>query len=424
MKQQILRIINGYNFEQKEGRFIETKIWNDIFTYNSLKSNSIAKNKSATQVHDLNLNEEILLLIQNGITEKDSVIITESFISYAENNLFSKNLLVKILWSEIITIQFINHSLVFSKKNGEIINFDIVKFFAKNKEKASLLVELIQRILRITSGEKETIVKINNTPVDLQKHKKIILAVAGILILSIGGISLNFYSKSKDQSKDLSAQQPQEITEAKPKIEYDTIWSEVEKNDYEKLTTFKSVNVFNEPYEITMKEPEAWGLLKGADRIIIPIEIPSNTKYWIYRINLTNARIESGEAKLVNDVDSQLKTFTILGADTKEETIVESSLTRELLNSLTAPTKEKPFTNVYFIDNKKDAQNFQDLKSFNYDINNSIKNTHSRNGLIKFNKSQYVYLALENDGFEDDIYVNLEVVALIENTRYFKLSAK
>ena len=57
-------------------------------------------------------------------------------------------------------------------------------------------------------------------------------------------------------------------------------------------------------------------------------------------------------------------------------------------------------------------------------INNSIKNTHSRNGLIKFNKSQYVYLGLENEGYDDDIYVTLEVVALIESTKYFKLVKK
>ena len=125
MKQQILRIINSYNFEQKEGRFIETKIWNDIFTYTSLKSNYISKNKSAAQIHKLDLNDEILLLIQNGMSEKDTVIITEKFISIAESNLFSENLLSKILWSEMTNVQFISYSLVFSKKNGEILNFEI-----------------------------------------------------------------------------------------------------------------------------------------------------------------------------------------------------------------------------------------------------------------------------------------------------------
>ena len=421
MKQQILRIINSYNFEQKEGKFIETKIWNDIFTYTSLKSNYISKNKSTAQIHNLTLNDEILLLIQNGMSEKDTVIITEKFISIAESNLFSKNLLTKILWNEITNIQFINHSLVFRKKNGETLNFDIDKFFSRNKEKANSLVELLQRILRITNGEKETIVKINNTKVDLQKHKKTIIALASFAILVIGGL-LFFLSNRPVQkpTKNISVS----VSPKSNLPKYDTIWNDTKKEDFEKLVTFKTVNVFNEPYEITMQGPKAWGFLKGADRIIIPIEIPVNTQYWLYRMNLTNARIASGDTKLVNDVDYSLKNWKIAGKNAVDKVSIESSLTRELLNSITAPNKQKPFTNAYFIDNKKDAQNFQDFKQFNSDINNSIKNTHSRNGLIKFNKSQYVYLGLENEGYDDDIYVTLEVVALIESTKYFKLVKK
>ena len=77
MKQQILRIINSYNFEGKEGRIIETKIWNDIYAYNLLQSTYLSKSKSAAKIHNLELNDEILLLMQNGISEKDTVIITE-----------------------------------------------------------------------------------------------------------------------------------------------------------------------------------------------------------------------------------------------------------------------------------------------------------------------------------------------------------
>ena len=89
-----------------------------------------------------------------------------------------------------------------------------------------------------------------------------------------------------------------------------------------------------------------------------------------------------------------------------------------------SPAKLKPYVNVYFIPNKEEAQKFFNDAYFEYDINNSIKNTHSRNGLIKFNQNQYVYLGLENDGFEDTIYVRLEVVAIRENLKYYKLEKK
>ena len=67
---------------------------------------------------------------------------------------------------------------------------------------------------------------------------------------------------------------------------------------------------------------------------------------------------------------------------------------------------------------------FQNGLTFDNDINYSIKNTHSRNGLIKFNENKFVYLGLENEGYSDNIYVTLEVVALTENTKYFKLVKK
>ena len=95
-----------------------------------------------------------------------------------------------------------------------------------------------------------------------------------------------------------------------------------------------------------------------------------------------------------------------------------------MFNNLSAPSKLKPYANVYFIYNKKEAENFQEHKKFKYDIDNSIKNTHSRNGLIKFNKNQFVYLGLEDAGYEDTIYVNLEVVAIVEVTKYYKVEEK
>lgn len=170
-----------------------------------------------------------------------------------------------------------------------------------------------------------------------------------------------------------------------------------------------------------MQKQSVWNGKNSADRIIIPVEIPENTEYWIYRIKLSNARIESEQTSLVSDVRQNVKSVQIAGFEVVKLSGIKSSLTRELLNSLSAPEKTKPFTNIYFIDSKAEAEKFQNFQKFKSDINNSIKNTHSRNGLIKFNKSQYVYLGLENDGYKDDIYVSLEVVALVENIRYFKI---
>lgn len=357
------------------------------------------------------------------MNEKDSVIITENFISIAESSWFSKNSQTKIEWNNINSIKFINHSLVFNLKNGEILSFDIDIFFAKNKEKAFTLVELLQRILRITKGEKETIVKINNSKIDLRKHKKTIIVFSSIGIFGICAIILYSISQPKKEIQTNLSSTEKPIVDI-PK--YDTIWSDTPKKGFVEIVKLNTINVFNEPYEVTMEAHKLLGLINtNGDRIIIPVEIPQNTIYWIYRMQLTNAKIEGGYTKLIEDVDTKNKNWTIVDAlnpINKEK--LASSIAVQLLNRIDAPSKEKPFTNVYFISQEKEAKKFQNNLTFDSDINYSIKNTHSRNGLMKFNKNKFVYLGLENDGYSDNIYVTLEVVALTENTKYFKLEKK
>ncbi|MDY3352378.1 hypothetical protein PG357_10365 [Riemerella anatipestifer] len=418
-KNIILREIDKYNFEQKEGRIIKTSIWNGVYTYPMLKTNNIGKSKLASVAHNLQNNDEILLLIQNGLTEKDSFIITERFFSLAESNWFSKNNLSKFFWDDVNLIKIVNHSIIVILKTGEEETFDVERIFPKNKDKSHNLVILMQKILEISRGQRQTLIGTNKTIT--KRNKNLLFGVIGfcLLFLVAGGFWLFLQADEKTQPSTFINNELQKPTVILPK--YDTIWSNENKKGFTKLVTFKLINVFNEPYEVTMKGPKAWGLLKGADRIIIPIEIPEKTQYWIYRMNLSNARIVSGESKLVNDVDYSIKKWNIGGRNISDKIEVESSLTRELLNSISAPDKKEPFTNAYFIDSKSEAQKFQNFQEFKYDINNSIKNTHSRNGLIKFNKSQYVYLGLENEGYSDDIYVGLEVVALVENIKYYKL---
>ena len=90
MKKRILYEINRCNFEAKEGRFIKTSVWNDVYTYSMLKSSDIKKNKFFSEVHQLDPKDEILLVFQNGMSEKDSLLITENMISIAQSNWFSK----------------------------------------------------------------------------------------------------------------------------------------------------------------------------------------------------------------------------------------------------------------------------------------------------------------------------------------------
>ena len=422
-KDIILREIDKYNFEQKDGRIIKTSIWNNVYTFSMLKSNYISKNKLASEAHNLQSNDEILLFIQNGLTEKDSFLITEQFFTLTESNWFSKNNLSKIFWNNVSFIRLVNHSVIINLKDGSEKIFDVERIFTKNQDKSQQLVFLLQRILEITQGERQSLIGTNKTI--KKSDKKLLFTSAGIAFFLIATLGMWKLSNSSENVNHNSSEKIESLEPTAITPTYDTVWSNVSKKDFTKMVTFKLINVFNEPYQVTMEAHKLlWLVNTGGDRIIIPVEIPKNTKYWIYRLTLSNARIKSGEGKLVNDVDYSVKKWSETDENDKEEVEIESSLTRELLNSIDAPTKEDPFTNAYFIDSKQQATNFQNGKEFKYDINNSIKNTHSRNGLIKFNKNQFVYLGLENDGFKDNMYVGLEVVALIENTRFYKLIEK
>src|SRR5690554_409473 len=416
MKQKVIQLIDSYSFAEKKGKFIESKIWKDIYTCHNLKTKNISKNKSIAQAHKLELTDEVLLMIQSGMTEKDSLVITEFFVSISQSNWVSANKLTKIKWSDISSINFFNHSLIFNLSDDSKTDFDVNVIFSKNKDKSSVLIELLQNILKITKGEKPNI---KSKKQEYKFNDKAIIGiVAGLLVL----IGVFYYSEKRngnDITDDNIVVSNEEIL---PQMVNDTIWSETPEEGFAEIITFRTINVFHEPYQITMEAHKALGMFHtGGDRIIIPVEIPEKTLYWIYRINLVNARIESGEKKLIDDVNYSVKKWRIIDAVSpikKGEMVYD--LTASLVNSITKPNKEKPFTNIFFMDKEEDARNFDKSLAFNFDINNSIRNTHSRNGLIKFNDNKFVYLGLENTGYSDNIYVSLEVVSILEEVKYFK----
>ena len=440
MKERTLKEMSRYDFEREVSSMLYSyRVWSDTYTYSMLKSSHITKGKDFSLAHHLDTRDEILLAFQNGMSEKDSVLFTEKAISIAQSNWFSKNVVEKISWTDIKKIELINHSLIFTLE-GEIEKvFNIDEIFSKNLDKVDKIMKLLQQLLRIINGGNELLQDSSTYDVSkARKRKKIYITIgvvfAVLFIVTIIRESLrektpmmSYTSSFSDDKNDIKVDS-NIIENQKPKepiIQIDTLWSDTPKKGYKKKIMYRTINVFNEPYSVTMKSK---GLLdKFVDetntKIVIPVEIPKNTKYWIYRIILSNALIESGEqTQLVREVDQNIKKTSFFGEVNIAYEIYGD--VKSLFNNLSAPSKLKPYANVYFIYNKKEAENFQEHKKFKYDIDNSIKNTHSRNGLIKYNKNQFVYLGLEDAGYEDTIYVNLEVVAIVEVTKYYKVEEK
>jgi len=71
---------------------------------------------------------------------------------------------------------------------------------------------------------------------------------------------------------------------------------------------------------------------------------------------------------------------------------------------------------------KRDVERSQ--SGFKYGLKNSIKNSESRNGLIKYKGTGFVYLGLESTSTFGTTYAWVDVVATKMETRYVRIKKK
>lgn len=421
MKNRILNLINKINFDQTEGAIIKTKVWSDIYTYNDLLASGLSKAKAVATIHNLSINDEILLLIQNGFTEKDSVVITEQFISIVTSNWFSKNEIKKIEWANLSEIKLVNHQVIFTYLDGSVENIEIENITNKNKGKEAIVINLFNDMVNAHKNKDKFLNKTTDliqTKSSFVKKYQTPLIVAGLVLL-LGISALFFDNDNSNFSKNTEASLSQDsiVENTIPTVVYDTLWSDKPQEGYTDTLFIRLKNIFNEPYSLTLNSS---GFLSEGDKIIVPIELPKNTDQWFYKLKIANTRA-ADSTKFVGDVSYSIKQEINKKGKMTEEKVIESNLLREVLNSINTPSKEVAYVNAYFINDKKEALNFQEEKPFKYDIDNSIKNTHSRTGLIKYTKNPNMYLGFENEKFPDNVYVFVEAVAVSFETKYYKL---
>jgi hypothetical protein len=425
MKSKILKVISRIDFKEKEGRLIKTDVWKDVYTYTMLCGNNIKKNKSVALAHHLGAEEEILFLIQNGLTETDSFIITENFISIAKSNLFSKNDCRRIQWDDLIDVKLVNHNVIFYTKSTENQTVDIKEVFANNISKEHILVKLLKDILTTLSAKENVLTKTDDYLQDKGISRKQLYKYGGIALVLLFLFGASFFSDKISNSNVLNQNRVEDtsintLVKEEKIITYDTLYSLNKIVGYTDTTFIQAINIFNEPKNVTL---EASGFFHGkGDKVVIPIEMPKNIEYWFYTLNLSNAVIVSGDNNLIDNVNTEIERK--LGKDGEvltETQNINSSFVREIVNSINQPTRQEAFVNAYFFNNSKEAHNFQDKKDFNYNINYSLKNTHSCKGFNKYTKGDFVYIGLENEGYDDNIYANIEVVAIKKVKKYYKI---
>lgn len=185
-------------------------------------------------------------------------------------------------------------------------------------------------------------------------------------------------------------------------------------------------NVFNEPKKLIVSKIIS---ISGKSKVYVPIEIPKNTKEFIYTLRISGRDYSLPEdGKLFDNVKSSSRKIKVLGLPLWDSNSSGSSLSREILNGLFPPKKDEDYSlNVFFFDREKEIKKFLNYSgddhssAFNYDINNSALSTQSRVGLVKRPSSGYSYIGLQSTSSFTNTYAWLDVVALSEQDLFYEI---
>lgn len=148
-------------------------------------------------------------------------------------------------------------------------------------------------------------------------------------------------------------------------------------------------------------------LLKGGkNRIIIPVNLPKNTKEWYYIF--TASREES-------DIKNTLSSFNLASQITKfikDDTSIQNAV------SNLSPPPGANICDIYVIQKDSDAELFKEKEDFKSSLEGSRENFKS--GIVKITSAQKSYLGIRNPDNLYGIHVAIEIIAIVEKTEKVK----
>jgi hypothetical protein len=215
------------------------------------------------------------------------------------------------------------------------------------------------------------------------------------------------------------ARMPQTILSAQQSTEFNfvTLNSKKGVKNAIAIDEVNLVKAVNEPRKIVLSSNVSWS---GESKIIVPLELPKGTKQLLYEVRISGENKEIKNTKnLFSKVSTSVNKYKILGKTIFETNSTESSITRDLLNSISMPKREKISANIFFFPDDKNGRAFQDKNpKFDYDIKNSLKNTQSMNGIIKPQNNGFVYLGFEATSTWNETFIWIDAVAIQIQKKY------
>jgi hypothetical protein len=179
------------------------------------------------------------------------------------------------------------------------------------------------------------------------------------------------------------------------------------------------ISVFNEPKKFIISKAMT---ISGESKIYVPIELPENVIEFIYTLRISGQdKQEPEDGKLFEAAKTSERNIKSFGLSLWQLNSKSNSLTREVLNGLFPPKKDKDYSlNVFFFDKEKEIKKYLNYSgkeyasAFFYDINNSALSSQSRIGLIKRPKTGYCYIGLQSTSSWTNTYVWLDAVAMYQ----------
>jgi hypothetical protein len=231
--------------------------------------------------------------------------------------------------------------------------------------------------------------------------------------------TIKFFDNSKKYFRCQVFRKPTTILSARQSsdFKYDTTLVKKGFKGARKVEEIKLVKVLNEPRKLVLSRGFT---ISGVTKIILPLELPKGTFQLLYQVIISGEDKEKLAGKrLFSDVSFKVNQYNVLGKTIFETRGEESSLSRELFNTLVSPARERFSANIYFFSDPKNAHLFADGSSkYHYDIRNSLLNTESLNGLVKPQKNGFVYFGFQSTSSLNATYIWVDAVALRAVTKY------
>lgn len=144
----------------------------------------------------------------------------------------------------------------------------------------------------------------------------------------------------------------------------------------------------------------------GKNRIIIPVNLPENTKEWYYVFSA---------AREENDIKNTLSSFNLASQLTKfikDDTSIQNAV------SNLSPPPGANICDIYMINDEANAELFKVKEDYKSSLDGSRENFKS--GIVKVTGANKSYLGIRNPDNLYGIHIAMEIIAIVEKTEQVK----